>query len=296
MKYFSKEAKIGVTGIVAIAALFFGLNFLKGINLFESNNTYYLEFKDVKQLAKSSPVFADGYDVGIVRNIAYNFNHPGHLIVQIDVNDQMRIPEGTIAFISSGMLGGSDLHLTLSQDMSRLHAPGDTIIGSENSGIMDQAANVMPQVEQIMSKIDTLLTSLNALASNANLPGIMSDAKAITENLNTSTAQLNTLLKEDVPQLTGKLNTIGDNVATFTDNLNKLDLEGTLDKVDMTLAEVEQITAKINQKDNTMGLLLNDSSLYNNLSNTAGSANELLIDLKEHPKRYVHFSLFGRKE
>jgi phospholipid/cholesterol/gamma-HCH transport system substrate-binding protein len=296
MKHLTKEVKIGLTGIVAITALFFGLNFLKGINLFESNNTYYLEFKDVKQLAKSSPVFADGFDVGIVRNIAYNYNHPGHLIVQIDVNDQMRIPKGTIAYISSGMLGGSDLHLTLSQDMNHLHAPGDTLIGRENSGLMDQAANVMPQVQQIMGKIDTLLTSLNAIAANPNLPGIMNDAKSITENLNQSTRQLNVLLNQDVPNLTGKLNSIGDNVLTLTEDLKQLDLQATKDKVDNTLAEVEQITAKINQKDNTLGMLINDNALYKNIDSTVNSANKLLIDLKEHPKRYVHFSIFGGKE
>ena len=144
--------------------------------------------------------------------------------------------------------------------------------------------------------VSQIISTLNTLAANPNLAAIMSNANEITANLSASSRQLNALLRNDMPQLTGKMNRIGDNVVTLTDNLNQLDLQGTLAKVDTTLNYVQLMTEKMNRKDNTLGLLLNDSTLYNNLSNTAGSANNLLIDLKEHPKRYVHFSLFGRKE
>lgn len=296
MKYFTKEVKIGITGIVAIAALFIGLNFLKGINLFKPKNSYYIEFSDIKGLAKSSPVFADGYNIGIVRDIRYNYDHPGHVLVQIDIDDQMRIPKGSTATLVSEMLGGCNLNLILNKDTSEKYAAGDTIKGDDTKGLMDKAADMLPQVEQIVGKVDTLLSALNALATNPNLPAIMADAKNITANLNESSRQLNTLLRRDVPALTGKMNQIGDNVIQLTDNMKQLDLQGTFAKVDTTLNYVQLMADKMNRKDNTLGLLLNDSSLYNNLSNTAGSANELLIDLKSHPKRYVHFSLFGRKD
>lgn len=295
MKYFTKEVKIGLTGIVAIAALFIGLNFLKGINLFKSKNSYYIEFADVKGLSKSSPVFADGYSVGIVRDISYDYGNPGHVLVQIDVDEHMRIPKGSTATLVSEMLGGCNLNLILRNVAGEKHLPGDTIKGDDTKGLMDKAADMLPQVEQIVSKVDTLLTTLNALAANPNLPTIMANAKDITANLNESSRQLNVLLRNDIPQLTGKMNVIGDNVAQLTDHMKQLDLQGTLGKVDTTLNYVQLMTEKMNRKDNTLGLLLNDSTLYNNLSNTAGSANNLLIDLKEHPKRYVHFSLFGRK-
>lgn len=296
MKYFTKEVKIGLTGIVAIAALFIGLNFLKGINLFKPKNSYYIEFSDIKGLAKSSPVFADGYNIGIVRDIRYNYDHPGHVLVQIDIDDQMRIPKGSTATLVSEMLGGCNLNLILNKDTSEKYAAGDTIKGDDTKGLMDKAADMLPQVEQIVGKVDTLLSALNALATNPNLPAIMADAKNITANLNESSRQLNTLLRRDVPALTGKMNRIGDNVIQLTDNMKQLDLQGAFAKVDTTLNYVQLMADKMNRKDNTLGLLLNDSSLYNNLSNTAGSANELLIDLKSHPKRYVHFSLFGRKD
>lgn len=296
MKYFTKEVKIGLTGIVAIAALFIGLNFLKGINLFKSKNSYYIEFSDIKGLAQSSPVYANGYNIGIVRDILYNYDHPGHVLVQVDIDEQMRIPKGSTAKLVSEMLGGCNLNLILKENATEKYLPGDTIKGDNSAGLMDKAADMLPQMEQIISKVDTLLTTLNTLAANPNLPGIMEDAKGITANLNESSRQLNSLLHNDLPQLTGKMNTIGDNVAQLTGNLSQLELERTFDKVNRTLENVQQLTNKMNQKDNTLGLLLNDSSLYNNLSNTAGSANNLLIDLKDHPKRYVHFSLFGRKD
>ena len=295
MKFLTKEVKIGLTGVVAIAVLFIGLNFLKGINLFKSSNSYYIEFKDIKGLAKSSPVMANGYKIGVVRDIFYNYHQPGQVLVEISVDDQMQLPKGTKGALVTEMLGGCNLNLLLGSPQDGHYAPGDTIRGDDSKGLMDKAADMIPQVEQIMGKVDTLLTTLNTLAANPNLPGIMENAKDITANLNKSSQQLNSLLRNDMPELTGKMNQIGDNVITLTSHLNELDLQGTLGKVDTTLNYVQLMTEKLNRKDNTLGLLLNDSSLYRNLSNTAGSANNLLIDLKENPKRYVHFSLFGRK-
>lgn len=296
MKHFTKEVKIGLTGVVAIAALFLGLNFLKGINLFQSSNTYYIAFADIKGLAQSGPVYANGYKIGTVRHIAYDYSRLGNVLVEISIDDQMRLPRGTQGTLVSEMLGGCNLNLVFPASVEAFHQPGDTIQGSDTQGLMDKAAGVLPQVEQIMGKVDSLLTALNTLATNPNITGMLTDAKSITANLNASAEQLNTLMHGDLPRLTGKMNTIGDNVITLTNNLNGIDLQATMSKVDATLAQMQELSERLNSSDNTLGLLLTDTTLYNNLSNTAGSANSLLIDLKEHPKRYVHFSLFGRKQ
>ncbi len=296
MKYITKEVKIGLTGIVAIAALFIGLNFLKGINLFKSNNSYYIDFSDIKGLARSGPVMANGYKIGTVRDILYNYQNPGHVLVEISVDEKMRMPKGTKGTLVTEMLGGCNLNLVLGDLKNGLYAPGDTMMGDDSKGLMDKAADFIPQVKQIIGKVDTLVDALNTLAANPDLPRIMENAQGITANLNQSSRQLNSFLREDMPELTDKMNRIGDNFITLTDRMNTLDLQGSLDKVDATLNHVQLLTDKMNRKDNTLGLLLNDSSLYNNLSLTAGSANNLLIDLKENPKRYVHFSLFGRKK
>lgn len=294
MKYFTKEVKIGLTGVVALIVLFIGINFLKGINLFKASNTYYIEFADIKGLAKSSPVFSNGFRIGTVNDIIYNYQDPGKLLIQISVNENMRIPKGSTARLDVAVLGGCDLHLDLSKN-TEFHQVGDTIKGDDKKGLMDKAGDMVPQMEQIIGKVDTLLTTLNALIANPNLTGILNDAKGITANLNETSVQLNDLMKNDLPQLTDKLNTVGSNVVTLTNNLNQIDLQAAMSKVDTTLNYIQLMSEKMNRKDNSLGLLLNDSSLYNNLSQTAGSANNLLIDLKENPKRYVHFSLFGKK-
>ena len=296
MKYFTREVKIGLAGILALSVLFLGINFLKGINLFKPSNFYYVEFSDIKGLAKSSPVYVDGYNIGVVSNILYNYSAPGHVLVEIKVDDELRIPKGSSAELISEMLGGCTMNLLMANNPRERYQPGDTIQGSAHMGLMDKAEVLVPQVEQMMGKIDTLLTTLNKLAADPNLPAIMQNTKEITENLNTSTSKLNLLLANDVPQLTHKLNKVGDNVILLTDNLNKLDLQSTLSKVDTTMFHVQTLATKLNSKNNNIGLLLNDTALYYNLNHTIGSANSLLLDLKNHPKRYVHFSIFGKKD
>lgn len=296
MKYFTKEVKIGLTGIVAVAVLFIGLNFLKGINLFQSSNSYYIAFSDAKGLTQSSPVYANGYNIGIVRNIIYDYNKPGNVLIQIDADAKLRIPEGSTATLITEMLGGCTMNLILNPNGQNYLQPGDTIQGQDSNGLMEKAETLVPKVNEIMNKVDTLLTNLNTLTANPDLPVILANTKAITENLNASSQQLNKLLTNDVPSLTHKLNHVSNNVITLTDNLNELDLQSPLQKADSTLNYLQLMTYRLNQKDNTLGLLLNDTTLYGSLNATVGSANNLLIDLKEHPKRYVHFSIFGRKD
>ncbi len=296
MKFLTREVKIGMAGIAALTLLFIGINFLKGINLFKASNYYYVAFKNVKELAQSSPVYADGYNIGIVRSIIYDYTQPGNVLVEIQVDNDLRIPKGSTAELSAQMLGGCTLNLLLANNPRERYEPGDTIRGNDSTGLMEKAGAMIPQIEEVIGKVDTLLTSLNRLAADPNLPIILNNAQQITENLNRTSVQLDRLMNKDVPQMTAKFNKIGDNVILLTENLNKLDLANTLNKVDQTLNDVKRTTAKLNSKDNSLGLLLNDDGLYTNLNLTLGSANNLLEDLKEHPKRYVHFSLFGRKD
>ena len=296
MKFLTKEVKIGITGVVALALLFIGINFLKGINLFQTNHKYYVVFENAKELAKSSPVYADGYNVGIVSGIHYNYQKPGHVVVEISVENALRIPKGSSAELVSAMLGGCTMNLLLNNNPRERVAPGDTIIGQPNNGLMDKAVTLVPKVEQIMGKVDSLLTALNKLASDPNLPVIMANTQLLTQNLNRSTEQLNKLMNNELPGIAKNVNQTTANLAQLTQDLNKLDLQGTFDKVSHTMSNVEELTDKMKRTDNTLDLLLNDTLLYNNLNETVGSANLLLKDLKEKPSRYVHFSIFGKKD
>lgn len=295
-KYFTKEVRIGIAGIIALCVLIYGINYLKGIHLFKPTSYFYVKFQNVNGLTKSSPVFADGFRVGIVRELYYDYEHPGNVVAEIDVEPDLRIPKGSSAELATEMLGGVRMNLLLANNPREKHAIGDTIPGNLNNGMMGQVGEMVPQLEKMLPKLDSILGSLNTLLANPAIPATLHNVENLTANLSTTSRQLQALMSNDIPQLTGKLNAIGDNFVAISDNMKQIDYAAAMQKVDSTLANVKMITDKLGRKDNTVGLLLNDPTLYNNLSATTANAASLLEDLRLHPKRYVHFSLFGKKD
>ena len=295
-KYFTKEVRIGIAGIIALCVLIYGINYLKGIHLFKPTSYFYVKFQNVNGLTKSSPVFADGFRVGIVRELYYDYEHPGNVVAEIDVEPDLRIPKGSSAELATEMLGGVRMNLLLANNPREKHAIGDTIPGNLNNGMMGQVGEMVPQLEKMLPKLDSILGSLNTLLANPSIPATLHNVENLTANLSTTSRQLQALMNNDIPQLTGKLNAIGDNFVAISDNMKQIDYAAAMQKVDSTLANVKMITDKLGRKDNTVGLLLNDPTLYNNLSATTANAASLLEDLRLHPKRYVHFSLFGKKD
>ena len=307
MKYFTKEVKIALTAIVAVAALFVGINFLKGVNIFQPTNAYYVKFANISGLTTSNPVFANGYPVGTVRSIDYNYDEPGSILVGIELDDAMRVPAGTRAELSAELMGGVTMTLVLGPNPARVIEPGDTIEGGIHTGAMGELEKMVPAIAAMLPKLDSILANLNRLSADPALARTLHNAADITDNLKTSSEQLNTLLARDIPQLTTRLNRVGANAETFTADLAALDLEATMDSVNATLGSVRQFSERLNNvtttldtklagRDNTLGLLINDRQLYDNLNQTVKSGDSLLIDLRQHPKRYVHFSIFGRKD
>lgn len=296
MKYITKEVRIGIASIIALGVLIYGINYLKGIDMFKPSSYFYVKFHNINGLTKSSPVFADGYRVGIVRDLYYNYNEQGKVIAEIDIDPELRIPIGSTAELTSELMGGVKMNILLANNPRERYKIGDTIPGIINNGVMDKVSSMMPQMEQMLPKLDSILASLNALLADPAIPGALHSMQKTMVNMETSSQQFKKLMSSDIPQLTNKLNTIGDNFVTISDNLKGVDYSSTFAKVDSTLTNIKMITDKLNRKDNTIGLLLNDTSLYRNLDTTTSNAASLLEDLKMHPKRYVHFSLFGKKD
>lgn len=296
MKYFTKEVRIGIAAIIALCVLIYGINYLKGIHLFKPTSYFYVKFQNINGLTKSSPVYADGFRVGIVRELYYDYDHPGNVVAEIDVEPDLRIPKGSSAELAAEMLGGVRMNLLLATNPRERYQTGDTIPGGLNSGMLGQVGDLVPQLEKMLPKLDSIMASLNTLLADPAIPATLHNIEHLTANLSATSGQLQTLMSNDIPQLTGKLNTIGDNFVTISDNLKEIDYAAAMQKVDSTLANVKMITDKLGSKDNTVGLLFNDPSLYNNLNATTANAASLLEDLRLHPKRYVHFSLFGKKD
>ena len=291
-----KEVKIGFIGIIALAMLFFGINYLKGVNMFKPSSYYYVEYTDINGLTVSSPVFASGYRIGLVRDIQYNHANPGHVVVGVELDEGMRIPTGSTGELVTEMLGTVKMNLKMNLKSKEYYQPGDTLPGIVNNGLMGVAEGVMPQVEQMLPKMDSILNSLNQLLAHPALAATLENTERLTANLDVTTRQLNQFMQKDLPQLSNHMTTIADNFAVVSENLKQIDYAETFRKVDSTLYNVQLLTSKLGSKDNTIGLFLNDPAFYNNLNATTANAASLLKDLQEHPKRYVHFSLFGRKD
>lgn len=292
-----KEVKIGLAGIASLVILFFGINYLKGINMFQPETYYLVEFTDVNGLAKSSPVYANGLKVGIVRDIQYNFQKPGHVTVGIEMDEAMKVPQGSHAELITEMLGTVKMNLHLNTANPININPNDTIKGLANPGIMGVAEkDLLPKVEAMMPKMDSILTSLNALLADPALAQTLHNAERLTASLNVTSQHLQALLSKDIPQMTNNIITLTDNLKTMSNNLKDVDFAATFKEVDATLKNVHLLTDKLNRDDNSLGLLLNDSALYQNLNATTANAASLLKDLQAHPKRYVHFSIFGKKD
>jgi len=295
----TKEIKIALVAIVGILIMYFGINFLKGMNLFSTNNAYYMTFDDIQGLGASTPIYADGYKVGTVDGLEYDYKENGPIKVKVDIVKDLRIPQGSKAEIVKDLMGNLQVNLLLANNPRERVEPGGIIPGAVNGGMMDKAANLVPVVEKMLPKLDSILTSVNALLADPALAASLHNVETITSNLTVSTRELNTLmagLNKQVPGMIGKANGVLDNTNRLTANLASLDVQGTLNKVNQTLESAHQFTEKLNSNQGSLGLLMNDTKLYDNLTSTMGHADSLVIDLKAHPKRYVHFSVFGRKD
>lgn len=299
MKYFTKEVQIALVAIAGVAVLFFGLQFLKGLSIFGSSDTYYLKTDNLMGVTASTPVYADGYKVGVVGSINYDYDANGNTVVALALDKGMRLPLGSVAEISSDMMGNVKLDILLANNPRERMAVGDTLQGVANAGLMSAVGSMVPQLQAMMPKLDSILTSINALLANPAIANSINNMETITAELTETSRQCNVMMRglnKNIPALMAKTNRVMDNAEIFTGKLNELDVASTMSKVDATLCNVEQMTAKLNSNEGTIGLLMRDASLYWNLSNTMRDVDSLMIDLKAHPKRYVHFSIFGRKD
>lgn len=298
-KIFTKEVKIAIVAIVALVALYFGMNFLKGLSVFSDTSTYKMTFSNLKGLSRSTPIYADGYKVGTVTDIIYDYKTNGNITVEAEIDPELRIPAGSTATIESDIMGNIKVTLLLANNMRERIEPGDIIPGATENSTMAQMQAMIPVVQAMLPKLDSIMISLNKLLADPAIATTLHNAATVSANLTTTTTELNTLLatlNNNVPGVMEKANNTLANTETLTANLNKVDIEGTMAKVNNTLNNVERITTAINNREGTLGLLIYDKGLYNHLNTTLSDADSLVVDLKAHPKRYVHFSVFGRKD
>lgn len=304
-KLFTKEVKIGLSVLVAIAILIFGINYLKGINIFKAANFYYINYQNVNGLTISAPVVLNGFKVGQVREMDYDYEHPGNVIVEISVDKYLHLPEGTQALVSSDILGTASIVLELGKSPNILEI-GSTIQGSVKPGMMDAVSNeLMPSISKIFPKIDTLLTSVNAVVSDPalrtavqRLDAITADLQRTTQNLSRMSAQLPAMTAKVTPILTD-VKSITTNVDSITADLNllstrlaEMQVDTIVNNLQVTVSNLQDLTKQLNDPNSSVGKLMNSPELYNNINSTITSLDSLFIDIKKNPKRYINVKVF----
>jgi len=296
-KLFSREVKIGASVLIALVALVFGINYLKGVNIFKAANYYYASYTNVTGLAQSAPVTLNGYKVGLVREIAYEYDNPGHVRVELSLDRQLRLPKGTCAAIVTDMLGTSTIELRMGTSPEYIEV-GQKLQGIEGSGLMDKVSTeLMPSIIQIAPHIDSLVVALTAIASDPALTSSVKRLDIIMANLEKSTTQLNRAMPAimananttmaNVSEISANISQVSKALAVLSDDLKNMPLDSTVSHLNNITAHLDEATEKLNSTNSSLGLLLNDPNLYNNINNSAAHIDSILIDLKKQPKRYI---------
>ena len=303
-KKYSKELLIGLTVLLTLLILFFGIDYLKGINVFKASNYYYVSYTNVAGLAQSAPVTVNGYKVGLVREIEYEYDNPGHVRVELSLDKKLRVPSGTEAVLTSDMLGTASIALKMA-DTTAYHNVGDKLIGVNSAGLMDNVTkDILPAVSTMVPKIDSLLSAVTTLVTDPSMLAAVKRLDNIMANLESSTQAL-TKVMASAPTIAGDAKATMTNVSAISTNLNaissdhavataehrKMPIDSTLTNVHRITESLSAITAQLNTRDSSLGMLINDPALYNNLTNATAALDSLFVDIKKNPKRYISIKL-----
>lgn len=296
-KIFRKEVIIGLIVLGAMAVLFIGINFLKGVNVFKAANYYYVSFTDVQGLAQSAPVTVNGFKVGQVRDISYEYDNPGHVLVELSLDRNLRVPAGSKAVLTSDILGTASIALDMAHS-DNYHKVGDKLTGVVPKGMMDNVSNeLLPSLSGLFPKIDTLLSSINAIVGSPELAQSVKRLYAITINLEATTRQLNAVMATlppitgDIKAITGNFNTASEDISAVTASLKEVPIDSITDNLQKLTANLHVLSEQLNDPNSTLGMLTHDPALYRNLNSTVASLDSLFVDIKRNPKRYISIKL-----
>ena len=305
----SRELKIGIVAIIAIAFLIWGVNFLKGINIFKSSDEYYSTYESIDGLIESGIVYLRGYKIGNVSGIKFDPKGSGEIIVKYSIKENINIPKNSIFEIySSSMVSGiKDIRLLLAEG-DTYYKSGDTVPGRLDNGLSAIIDPIKSQALQSISRLDSILASINVLFDEEHISKVKKTidhiddiSESMDKNLMSGGSLDNSFdnlaeITENLKKSNTELRTILVNFSSISDSLAKSKIKSAIENANNTLASTSQIFEKVDNGEGTLGLLVNNDSLYNNLRDVSASLDLLLNDLREHPKRYVHFSVFGKKE
>lgn len=304
-KLINKELIIGVSVIAAIVILFFGIEYLKGINMFSPANFYYVDYENVSGLEVSAPVQIDGFKVGQVREISFDYDNPGKIKVLLAVDKKLRLPEDSYASLNSTLMGGGYVEISMGKSKKFLEV-GSNILSGASNGLMEKLSkDVMPSVNSILPRIDSLVYNLNQLTGDPalglaikRLDGISANLNQVSLNAVQMSQSLNGTLRKDVPvvmanarHITTRFDSVSANLLTLSDQLKSLPINSTMENVNELTDNLKKFSNQLNDPNSTLGLLTTDPELYNKLNRVTADIDSLIVDIKKNPKRYISIKL-----
>ncbi|MBU0697548.1 MAG: MCE family protein [Bacteroidetes bacterium] len=310
----SNETKVGILAALAIAIFIIGYNFLKGNDIFTSENEFYAKYDKVDGLGISKPVLVNGYQIGRVSALTLQPN--GQILAQFKINPKYEIPKNTIARLeSTDLLGSKAVVFDLGNSL-QYAIDGDTLNANVQANLLEQVEPVQKKAQQIISRLDSVLTSVNQILNpdfqrNVNrsfasiaktLETLESTSKTVDGTVTIQAQRIDHILanaesiSDNLKNNNTKINTILTNFNSLSDQMAKVKFKETIDNANEAVQQLQQSIAKINNGTGSLSLLLNDEKLYNNLNKSAEDLDKLMVDFKSNPKRYVSFSVFGGRK
>ena len=303
---FTKEVGIGILVILGTLMSVFSYNYLKGINLFEKTRTFKIVYTKVDGLSPSNPVTLNGYKIGKVQKINFNPNDTKELIVDVVIENDVKFSKTSKAELyETGLIGGKAIAIIPDYDNNVIAKSGDYLIGVVKPGLTDLVNQIMPQIqlqlEAVMKKAEIVLSNVNSLfdeETKESLKLSIDEFGSLTNSLSETSANINDFIKDNSPNLTTTINNLNETslkIKDISSSMSEVDLNLILTNLDSTISNLNKITHKLNQGEGTIGKLLYDDVLFKNLDDATKNLEELIEDIKLNPKRYVHFSIFGKK-
>ena len=300
MKFFNKNVKIALTVLLGLVLLYWGINYLKGINLLTPSNYFYTELESTDGLLTAAPVTVNGFQVGQVREINYDYDK-NKITVMIAMDKNMKVPEGSSLSMVSSLMGSKSMVLNMGDGPAM--KSGSMIPISKVPGLMDNVSeNIMPAINDVLPKVDSIMSNVNGLTGDPALAAALVRLDGITRQLQASAQQLTVLmnnLNRSIPGVMNNVNGITNNLSGASGNINDLSaslkqmpLDSTVNTLNATLANLKALSEQLNDKNSSLGKSMNDRELYDNANHAIASLDSLLIDIKANPKRYINVKVF----
>ena len=299
----TREIKVGILAAVCVFLLIFGLNYLKGVNIFSPTNAYHGIYYNLHGLEEQAAVYIRGHKVGQVDAIHYDFTRDSAFTIDISIRRDIALPQGTqMALVSDGLLGGMAIELQLPEQspITNHQSPiekGSFLSTTYVPGLMESLqGELLAHVDEAIQDVDSLVAELKAQVAGGHIQATLTNVDRVSGDLSVVSADLKRMMNNQVPRIVNNADTAVANLNTVIAEVKQADLKATVGKVDKAVADVNGLISDVRSEEGTLGQLIYNKSLYNHIDATVLSADSLLVDLKAHPKRYVHFSLFGKKE